>query len=114
MKLIIALLMSWNIHASDDAKLKELELKILKLEKQLATQGKASGLKVKDLGNKKIKKSASFEASEMIDGRSLSSESQKPKITPEQQKELMKQIEMIQKRQKESQKVLDEIMNDDY
>lgn len=99
MKFILSfLLLPLFSYANEDMqrKLLEMERKIKQLEK-----GKASsGIKTQDLENQEISNQSS----------SVPSASQ---LSPEQQKELMKQIEQIKKSQKEQQKVLDEIMNED-
>lgn len=95
-----------------------LEHKVLMLEKrieqlernQLRSQAqvdKSSGLKVTDMNNKGMQTGV---------GRGVSGAGsaamQMPEMTKEQQEEFMKQIELYQQRQKESQEILDQIMKE--
>lgn len=86
-------------------KLDELERRISALEAKVngSTPQKSSGLKVKDMGNQKVNTS-----------RGISSGSAStPQLSKEQQEEIRKQLEFIKSRQQESQKILDELMNEE-
>ena len=80
-----------------------LEQKVKSLEAALNSNKQTSGLKVKD-----YKKS---QAQRLI---SSTTNSEGPSMTPEQQKEIMKQLEVMKERQEDSQKMLDQIMNDEF
>ncbi|MBD66759.1 MAG: hypothetical protein CME62_16245 [Halobacteriovoraceae bacterium] len=87
---------------ASDSKVAELEARIKALESQLGTSATSNGLKVQDMGNTEMKN--------QLGGRNVSSET--PKLTEEQQKEIMQTIELYKQRQAESQKLLDELMNE--
>ncbi len=81
-------------------KLKLVETRLAKLEKAVFHESTDSnGLKVK-----------SFDGN-TVDSRNQSAGSQES-ISPEKREELMKQIDVINGRQKESKEMLDELMNE--
>ena len=96
-------------------RIEALENKVMQLEKQvqMLMQQKNStpvtsqnGLRVKDGGN---------QIKQMEMGRDISSsEGGAPKLSDEKKNEIMKQLEQFKKNRQESQKILDEIMNEDY
>lgn len=75
-----------------------LEKRVLALENKVNTQ---EGLKVVDLDNKKITEETS-------------TGSQRPRIPKEKENEIMEQINNFQKKNKENQKLLDKLMNEDF
>jgi hypothetical protein len=92
---------AWGM--TTDEKIKYLEQRIEKLEAEKAT---SNGLKVKDMDGEKVKSKAS---------RALSNYgSAAPALSKKQQEEIMNQIELFKKRSQENQKILDEIMNEDF
>ena len=112
MKLIIILLISsfssMSFAESVEQRLEKLQRRVIELEKRLGNEPsstKTSGLKIKDLKNKKIESKS----------RALSSYgSTAPQLSRKQQKEIMNQIEQYKKKSQENQKVLDQIMKDDF
>lgn len=103
MKIVFIVLLSTITYAQDNnmlyRRLLKLEQRVAKLEKQLSSQTSQhrGGLKVKDMQGSKI---YSGQASQM------------PQLPPEQRKQIMQQLEQFKKSQKENQKVLDELMNE--
>ena len=85
----------------------DLEKRVADLEKRmdsLAGSKSVTGLRVKDANNQVLGTSPV---------RSISSDASS-KLTDKQKKEIQKQIELIKKNRSESQKIIDQIMNDDY
>lgn len=86
-----------------EQRVKQLEARVKYLESKVGVGvDSTSGLKVQDMGNSQIKNS--------IGSRGVSSSG--PQLTEEQQKEITNTIELYKKRQQESQKILDELMNE--
>lgn len=81
-----------------EQRLLSLEKRVLALENKVNTQ---EGLKVVDLDNKKITEETS-------------TGSQRPRIPKEKENEIMEQINNFQKKNKENQKLLDKLMNEDF
>lgn len=93
--LILAITFCRIGYASElEARIKQLELKVQRLEKAIDSRPI-----VKDLKNEKL--------SATSPQRSLSSQNQ---LTNEQQKEIQNALEQYKKSQQESQKLLDELM----
>lgn len=99
-KLLIILLLSSATFAQDNSdilrRLLKLEQRVAQLERQVA-QKPHMGLKVKDMDGTKMK---------------AQQKPQMPQLTPEQRKQIMQQLEQFKKSQKDNQKVLDELMNE--
>ena len=78
-----------------------LEARVKALEQKLnGSSTSQNGLKVKDMGNSQVGTLRG------VSGQNV------PQLTPEQQLEIQNQLQEYQKRQKEQQRVLDELMND--
>lgn len=81
-----------------------LEARVKALEEKLnSTSTSQNGLRVKDMGNKSVGSNV----------RNVSGQSA-PQLTREKQEQIERQLQEYQKRQKEQQKVLEELMNDDF
>ena len=65
-----------------------------------------NGLKVKDMSGQNVQTSSGAGL------RGIAGSGQMPAMTKEQQEEIMKQIELFKQRQQESQKLLDELMQE--
>ena len=89
-----------------EAKIKQLEMRVQALESQLGSQKTQSGLRVKDLGNQNIMNRNISSTGAAANG-SLN-------LTKEQEKEMMEAIEKFKKAQEKNQKLLDELMNEDF
>lgn len=105
MKVLLCILFMTSTHlwANEEMELKmlKLEKRIKQLEKQKGTQG--SGLKTQDYKNKNVSSVSASSATGSSDVQ----------LTPEQKKALMEQIKTIKSNQKEQEKLLDELMNED-
>lgn len=89
-----------------EERLKYLENRVQNLEAKLAGGAQTSssnGLKVKDMNNKNAQRKISN-----------SNGSGKPSITESQQKEVMNQLKAFKNKQSESQKMLDELMKNEF
>ncbi len=82
----------------------EKQVQMLIQQKNSAPVTSQNGLKIKDGGNQ-------IKQVEM--GRGISS-SGNSSLSNEKKDEIMKQLEQFKKNRQESQKILDEIMNEDY
>ena len=106
---VITVSMSFGAFAnmSQDERIKRLEARIQQLEQaQAQTKNPSSnGLKVKDMKGQNVQTQAGSL-------RGIAGAGQMPTMTKEQQEEIMKQIELFKKRQQESQKILDELMQE--
>ncbi|MBT4791455.1 MAG: hypothetical protein HON90_07780 [Halobacteriovoraceae bacterium] len=105
--LVVISLTSFNIFSKSVSKrrLDEMEQRISSLESKvskLMSQKSITSLKIKDSNNKIVQAGLS---------RDISSEN---KLSDEQQKSVMKQIERIKRSKEESQKIIDEIMNENH
>jgi hypothetical protein len=93
---------------SVEGRLAKLQKRVIELEEKLSNSKKipkSTGLKVKNMKNEKI------------NSRSLSSygkESSTESLSKKQQTEIMDQINTFKKKSEENQKVLDELMKDDF
>jgi hypothetical protein len=94
--------------SSTEERLKFLENRVQQLEARLGNgaiqKSSISGLKVKDMKNSRLERSVG----------SANSGEATPSISTSQQKEIMKQIEAFKKKRSESQKMLDELMKDEF
>ena len=97
---LIVFIFSFSVLASD-----EMELKLLKLEKRIKQLEKEKGLSGNGLKTQDYK-----QKSVAAPGQSASASAQ---LSPEEQKNLMEQINTIKKSQEEQKKLLEEIMNED-
>ncbi|MBC75930.1 MAG: hypothetical protein CME64_07930 [Halobacteriovoraceae bacterium] len=98
-ELITALTILFCVGVSADeteGRIKKLELKVERLERRLMER-----VKVKDMNNKRSKQG--------IQHRSVSAQN---KLSKSQKDEIEKALELYKKRQKESQKLLDELMQE--
>jgi hypothetical protein len=105
---VIFIVFSQSVFSSTvDEKIAKLQNRVLELEKKflsLRYNGKKTGLKVKDMKNKKV------------NSRSLSSyakESSSGSFSKKQQKDIMNQINAFKNKREENQRLLDEIMKSD-
>jgi cytochrome c553 len=89
-----------------EERLKFLESRVLSLETKLTAGSQtnsSNGLKVKNMNNKKAQRYISN-----------SNNASKPSITEKQQAEIMDQLKAFKTKQSESQKMLDELMKNEF
>jgi hypothetical protein len=105
MRTLIFLVMYITTHAFSQTlenRVVLLEKKVMELQNLNKTK---NGLKVKDMGHKKMNSNK----------RTLSSYSKEsPQLSKEKQKEIMDQIKIFKAKREESQKLLDELMKDEF